>query len=579
MSTHIVIAHYNEDISYLDNIQYPFTLISTHSIPKETFPNKGNEAGTYLKYIIDNYNNLPDYIAFLHGHNTASHRNTPSAILLNSTKFDTDYKSFNPVFYELSDNTWLNYPYSKAINSFLHIIDADILSLKSIYISPNAEFYVSKKAIHNNSYIDYILLYYNLQILDRVCGHDFGIICEQLWGYIFTKDLYSNQCPMLIYNENENTYIVKYNNIKRIQKSQFLANHNIEHLIIENGIEYIESNAFNSCINLKSVKLPSTLLRIENGAFANCINLTSINIPKSLIYIDTKAFCGCNSLNDFNIEFPNIFEINNGFLINTSNKMAIFQIYNQCDYLYISDNIKYIDKHILYNIKYTEFSTGNTLESLDQLSLDLYALKKIYIGDNIKFIDPSVLGNAVNLESIEISPNNKYYIYENGVLYDIQKSIILKYISTNTNSHFTIPASVVKIGNNAFANNAYLKTIDFPDTLKCIENSAFENSNIEYIKLPPNIDIIKFRTFANCHNLKEVIFNDSLIRIGFEAFARCYNLTSICLPKKCVELELWTFGMNKNIKYFKLNKEILKNKSIDYIFNSNNIDLNIFNYY
>ena len=70
-STRIVIAHYNEDLSWINNLNIPYS-IYTHDNSLLTHnnifveKNKGNEATLYLKYIIDNYNNLPDKILFVH---------------------------------------------------------------------------------------------------------------------------------------------------------------------------------------------------------------------------------------------------------------------------------------------------------------------------------------------------------------------------------------------------------------------------------------------------------------------------------------------------------------------------------
>ena len=71
----IICSRFNEDIRWI----LPFiqnTIIvnkgndDLHYIPQEhiiKYLNEGREGGTYLKYIIDNYENLPDYILFIQG--------------------------------------------------------------------------------------------------------------------------------------------------------------------------------------------------------------------------------------------------------------------------------------------------------------------------------------------------------------------------------------------------------------------------------------------------------------------------------------------------------------------------------
>ena len=58
----------------------------------------GREAMAYLTYIIENYDNLPSYAAFVHGHRTTWHQQAPLPALLralNLTALDEeDYISF-----------------------------------------------------------------------------------------------------------------------------------------------------------------------------------------------------------------------------------------------------------------------------------------------------------------------------------------------------------------------------------------------------------------------------------------------------------------------------------------------------
>lgn len=82
----IVISHFNEDLGWIENINSNYTDIRIYTkdlnfqlhssrITALDFinENKGNEASCYLKYIIDNYHNLPDYSIFLHAHEFSPH--------------------------------------------------------------------------------------------------------------------------------------------------------------------------------------------------------------------------------------------------------------------------------------------------------------------------------------------------------------------------------------------------------------------------------------------------------------------------------------------------------------------------
>jgi hypothetical protein len=76
----IVTNHWNEDMEWLKKSKFPVVMFdkegSTPSCfePYMVLPNKGGAESSYFKYIIENYDNLPDHVAFIHGHETAYHQ-------------------------------------------------------------------------------------------------------------------------------------------------------------------------------------------------------------------------------------------------------------------------------------------------------------------------------------------------------------------------------------------------------------------------------------------------------------------------------------------------------------------------
>lgn len=94
------VIHWMEDVQE-DWIQYPY-LVTEDTKPNSTLSvpaNNGNEAMRYFSFIIDNYDSLPDIIAFRHGHNTTWHQRFDSAAEVNHLNLTTvhlrGYQNFN----------------------------------------------------------------------------------------------------------------------------------------------------------------------------------------------------------------------------------------------------------------------------------------------------------------------------------------------------------------------------------------------------------------------------------------------------------------------------------------------------
>lgn len=97
---------YTENIEWLRRCIHPVAVcrkhddLSTGDLQHTTCdtPNVGREASAYLNFIIRHYDNLPRYVAFLHGHETAWHQKEDVLSRLNTFSADTcpkDYVSLN----------------------------------------------------------------------------------------------------------------------------------------------------------------------------------------------------------------------------------------------------------------------------------------------------------------------------------------------------------------------------------------------------------------------------------------------------------------------------------------------------
>ena len=92
----------------------------------------------------------------------------------------------------------------------------------------------------------------------------------------------------------------------------------------------------------------------------------------------------------------------------------------------------------------------------------------------------------------------------------------------------TIPASVTKIGNDAFSNCGNLTSIEIPNSVTTIGNNAFRGAGLTSLTLGNSVTRIGASAFQFCP-LKSLVIPNSVTRIGPSAFGNCDVLTSLTL--------------------------------------------------
>ncbi len=186
MNRHVVIARYNEDLTWVTNLNYPFTVISKNSIPKDIAPNKGNEASTYLEYIIKNYDNLSDYTFFVHGHRSSWHHKGPADEKINTIECTMPFFNINDIPPYYIPNC------SDTLGQFLRTYPAieHILGPMDVYQTSyrmGAQFYVHRDAIRSRSLETYKALYGFIMNNEGQSRQD-SVLFERVWHFIFTNN-------------------------------------------------------------------------------------------------------------------------------------------------------------------------------------------------------------------------------------------------------------------------------------------------------------------------------------------------------------------------------------------------------
>lgn len=109
----------------------------------------------------------------------------------------------------------------------------------------------------------------------------------------------------------------------------------------------------------------------------------------------------------------------------------------------------------------------------------------------------------------------------------------------------SVPASVEKIGQNAFSGCISLETVTFAKgNLTSMGREVFKDAGIKHIEIPEGITELPWIAFYGCKNLTDVVLPTTLRTIGCSAFAQCTSLREVKLPEGLQEIMLNCFGQS-----------------------------------
>lgn len=327
-----------------------------------------------------------------------------------------------------------------------------------------------------------------------------------------------------------NTYITEVHlpeGIRMIDFRTFSGCKNLKNIQIPLGVTKIGEQAFSSCSSLTNVELPEGITEIGEDAFRDCSSLENINIPTNVVYIGTRAFAWCKALKS--VKLPQgLTRIEN----------STFEFCSNLTQVEFGEQISYIGDRAF-------MGTGIT---------------SLHLGDKVSYIGQSAFASCRSLSDLQVSPDNPYYLTEDNVLFDKEKTVLKYYAYLKENSEYNIPEGVTAIEMNAMNGNPNLKLVRFPKSLRRIGESAFSgceqldsiewNKALEVIEsgaffaceklrtvwIPSQIEIIPQGCFMGCSSLEYVVLPKDLEEIGSEAFCSCQSLTRLDLPNKLVKI-------------------------------------------
>ncbi len=202
------------------------------------------------------------------------------------------------------------------------------------------------------------------------------------------------------------------------------------------------------------------------------------------------------------------------------------------------------------------------------------SLRRVNLPKYITVIPEGTFAGCNSLAAIDVDADNTAFSSSDGVLFNKDKTELLKYPSGKLTSSYAVPSGVKKIGMDAFSNSGALRSVTLPATITEIGLNAFNGTTIVtnksnydngvlyignyLIKALPTITscvvkdgitVIADGAFTNCEDLESISLPNGLTHIGDYAFSWCSSLDKISLPITLKHIEPCAFSDCKELSH------------------------------
>ncbi len=249
---------------------------------------------------------------------------------------------------------------------------------------------------------------------------------------------------------------------------------------------------------------------IGSCAFHGCSSLTSITIPNSVTSIGI-AFDWCKKLTQINVDTANtVYSSVNGVLFSKDKTELIRYPEGKADTSYAIPNgvtsIGYWAFCDCYSL--TSITIPDSVTSIGTMAFeDCSSLTSITIPGSVTSIDDNAFYVCRKLNQINVDTANTAYSSVNGVLFNKEKTKLIRYPIGKADTSYSIPDGVTSIGDYAFSWCSSLTSITIPDGVTIIDRNAFQYCrSLTSITIPDSVTYISAEAFDGCDSLKAAYY-------------------------------------------------------------------------
>ena len=298
------------------------------------------------------------------------------------------------------------------------------------------------------------------------------------------------------------------------------------------------------------------VVSIGGSAFYGSSNLTSITIPKSIKNIGRGAFSACYKLESINVvNDNNSFYSVDGVLFDKSKKTLLRYPSAKTGTTYIiPDGIIGIGDMAFYDSDLTTIILPESVTSIGEISfMYCWDLESITIPKGVTDIESSSFDFCA-LTAINVAADNTEFCSEDGILFNKDKTVILRYPQQKTNTTYIVPDGVSRIGDNAFRDCGKLTSVTIHNAVIEIGDYAFSGCDgLSAIEIPNSVTKIGMLAFHACYGLTSFEIPSSITKIEMQTFDYCTNLTSVTIPSSVTKISENAFRECRKLKTVSFN--------------------------
>ncbi len=248
---------------------------------------------------------------------------------------------------------------------------------------------------------------------------------------------------------------------------------NLTSFTVPNGVTELEVFAFRRMSVTEEIILCEGITKIPYYCFSVASSLKRIVLPDSLITIESKI----ENNPDEAIVYGN-----SSFY----GEMGPFNYCRALEEVVISEN--------------------SNLESIGVNAFWEIAVETFFIPKSMTTLEQAWL-KSEKLLSITVDPLNDYFCSENGVLFDIEKTLLYNYPTASFDTSYTTPDTLKEIGEKSFQTNQYLENLICNEGLEVFGFNAFGGAKaLKTVNIPSTVTTLCGQLFYNVQTLTDITF-------------------------------------------------------------------------